>query len=101
MTVQTATSSFIPALADRRTAAVPAPRRVGLIACFRAWLARGRQARMLRDLDPRLARDIGIVPECDRAPEGFACDPRPLWGIGLSPYPMDMTPRWFRGQGRG
>jgi uncharacterized protein YjiS (DUF1127 family) len=95
MTVETATTSLIPAVADQRTAMIPAPQRAGLIASCRAWLVRRNHARVLRDLDPRLARDIGVVPACgDGTPEGFACDPRPLWGVGLPPCATDVAPPW-------
>jgi hypothetical protein len=64
-----------------------------LLARCRDWLRRRRYAACLRELDPRLALDAGVAPGwADRGPEGFALDPRPLWGIGLTPRPMDARP---------
>ena len=63
------------------------------------WLRRMRDARALRDLEPRLARDIGTAPGRDLPPEGFVVDPRPLWGVGLTPQPGNPLPPW-RGRGR-
>jgi hypothetical protein len=66
-------------------------RRVAL--SMRRWADRRR----LRDIDPHLARDIGVAPGWNRAPEGFVVDPRPLWGIGLTPEPVGELPRpWNR-----
>jgi hypothetical protein len=80
--------------AGRGATAVPARSRLGLLARCGAWLRRLNDARALRGIEPRLARDIGAAPGCDRCPDGFACDPRPLWGIGLTPQPMDVAPPW-------
>jgi uncharacterized protein YjiS (DUF1127 family) len=60
---------------------------------LRAWLRGIGHARALREMDAAQARDIGVAPGWDRAPEGFGVDPRPLWGIGLTPQPMDSTTR--------
>jgi hypothetical protein len=65
----------------------------GLPASVWQWADRRR----LREIDPHFARDIGVAPGWDRAPEGFVVDPRPLWGIGLTPQPMEhITPRQSR-----
>jgi hypothetical protein len=65
----------------------------GLLARCAYWLRCRRDATRLRDMEPYLARDIGLDPGCgDRGPEGFALDPRPLWGVGLTPQPMDTRP---------
>ncbi|MBD0274982.1 MAG: hypothetical protein ICV73_24035, partial [Acetobacteraceae bacterium] len=61
----------------------------GLLARCADWLRCRSDAARLREMDPHLARDIGLVPDCgDRGPDGFAVDPRPLWGIGLTPQPV-------------
>lgn len=81
-------------IARRLIGAIGAPRRAqpGLLARLRAWLRRREGAARLREMDPAQARDIGVPPGPDRPPEGFAVDPRPLWGIGLVPRPMDAAP---------
>jgi uncharacterized protein YjiS (DUF1127 family) len=56
------------------------------------WLRQRNDAARLREMEPHLAQDIGLAPGCDGRPEGFAADPRPLWGIGLTPQPFDATP---------
>jgi hypothetical protein len=61
----------------------------GLFAWYGERVRRLRDAETLAELDPRLARDIGAAPGCDRCPEGFTADPRPFWGIGLTPQPVD------------
>ncbi len=68
--------------------------RLTLLDRYGAWLQRRADAARLREIDPRLARDIGSAPGLDCAPEGFAVDPRPLWGIGQTPQPMDVVPPW-------
>src|SRR5687768_10296200 len=79
------------AAASRRPAAGAAAR--GLLARAGAWLRRMNETAALREMAPERARDIGLAPGCrDRAPEGYAMDPRPLWGIGLTPRPMDVDP---------
>lgn len=60
-----------------------------LLARYGAWISRRDDAARLAEMDPRLARDMGALPGPDRRPRGFAADPRPLWGIGLTPRPMD------------
>lgn len=75
-------------------AAAHRARRRGLLARCREWLRRRDDAARLREMDPRLARDIGVAPGGDRRPEGFAVDPRPLWGVGLTPWPVDARPPW-------
>jgi hypothetical protein len=58
---------------------------------------RGRQdARILRELDPHLALDVGAAVPLNRRPAGFLVDPRPLWGIGLVPQPIDPPPACIR-----
>jgi hypothetical protein len=61
----------------------------GLLARYGAWVRRLDDAAKLAELEPRLARDIGAAPGGDRPLEGFVADPRPLWGIGLTPQPVD------------
>ena len=61
MTVETATTLLIPAVADQRTAMIPAPQRAGLIASCRAWLRWRNDARALQGLEPHLARETGAV----------------------------------------
>lgn len=61
--------------------------RIDLLALYGAWINRMEDARRLREMDPRQARDIGCAPGGDHGPEGFAADPRPLWGLGLTPMP--------------
>jgi hypothetical protein len=80
------------------TPAVAAMRRLPglLLARPLGWLRRVQEVRALRALEPRLARDIGAAPARDRPPEGFVVDPRPLWGVGLTPQPSDVLPPWRR-----
>jgi hypothetical protein len=66
----------------------------GLLARCGAWLRHRNDAARLRDMEPHLARDMGVAPVCDGCPEGFAADPRPLWGIGLTPLPTSVSPPW-------
>jgi hypothetical protein len=61
----------------------------GLLARYGDWVRRLDDAARLAELEPRLARDIGAAPGGGRRPEGFAVDPRPLWGIGLTPQPAN------------
>jgi hypothetical protein len=97
MTVEIAHPSLIPSVARQSTTAMRAQHRFGLLTRCGMWLRRLNDTRALQGLDPRLARDIGVVPRYgDRGPEGFACDPRPLWGIGLTPQPLDVAPPWSR-----
>jgi hypothetical protein len=81
------------------SAAAPAPGVGTLLARCGAWLRCMNHAAALREIDPRMARDIGVSLPADRGPEGFAIDPRPLWGIGLTPLPMDTLPPWSRRRG--
>jgi hypothetical protein len=95
MSISTALPDAVPSSATgagRNVAASLAVVRDGLLARCRAWLARRDTTARLRDLDPHLARDMGVAPCGDGCPEGFATDPRPLWGIGLTPQPMDTQP---------
>ncbi|MCU0946171.1 MAG: hypothetical protein MUF65_12490 [Rubritepida sp.] len=69
---------------------------MALLKRYGAWLRRINDARALREMDAARARDIGATPGWDQAPAGFAADPRPLWGIGLTPQPMDGTAPWSR-----
>ena len=48
-------------------------------------------------MEPRQARDIGCAAGTERAPEAFAADPRPLWGLGLTPMPK--ASQEMRGKG--
>jgi uncharacterized protein YjiS (DUF1127 family) len=66
--------------------------RPSLLERYGAWLQRRQDAARLREMDPRSAADIGAAPGADRAPAGFAVDPRPLWRLGLAPMPMDTLP---------
>lgn len=50
-------------------------------------LRRMHDARAIQALEPRLARDIGAAVRSDCRPDGFTVDPRPLWGVGLTPQP--------------
>jgi hypothetical protein len=62
----------------------------GPLAACRAFLRRLADRARLRQLDARLARDLGL-PERGAAGapfEAFLVDPRPLWGIGLTPMPV-------------
>lgn len=68
----------------------------GLLARCAAWLRRAVDDPCLHEVEPRLARDMGATPAGDGRPEGFAADPRPLWGIGLTPQPMETDPPWRR-----
>jgi uncharacterized protein YjiS (DUF1127 family) len=72
---------------------------LGLLARYGAWMRRRDDAARLAEMDPRLARDIGAAPGGERRPEGFAADPRPLWGIGLTPQPMDGHAPWSAAAG--
>lgn len=75
--------------------AVREPRqRGGLLARYWLWLRNLEDAQRLREIEPHMARDVGVSPGADRCPDGFAVDPRPLWGIGLTPCPMDVPPAW-------
>lgn len=81
------------------SAAAPALNVGTLLARCGAWLRRVNHAAALPEMDPRMARDIGVSLRADHGPEGFAIDPRPLWGIGLTPAPMDTLPPWSRRRG--
>ena len=89
MAIQTTFADLLP-YADnaRRTATTPGAGR-GLLARCGDWLRQRNDAAYLREMEPHLARDIGVAPGRGPCPEGFAADPRPLWGIGLTPQPMD------------
>jgi len=58
------------------------------------WLRHRNDAARLRDMEPHFARDMGVAPVSDGCPEGFATDPRPLWGVGLTPMPTSVAPPW-------
>jgi uncharacterized protein YjiS (DUF1127 family) len=80
---------------------VASPRRpdsivLNLLARYGAWLCRFNDAAALREMEPHRARDIGVPPGCDRAPDSFVVDPRPLWGIGLAPQPIEAMPPWSK-----
>lgn len=75
--------------------AVKVPRAyTGLFARYCFWLRRLEDVQQLREIEPHLARDIGVSPGAHRCPNGYTVDPRPLWGIGLTPYPVDVLPAW-------
>jgi uncharacterized protein YjiS (DUF1127 family) len=102
MAIQITLSDVIPyATGARRIAKAPGvAARPGLLARCHAWLRLRNDMARLREMEPHLARDIGVAPGRDRAPEGFAVDPRPLWGVGLTPQPMDLrSPRAEHRQG--
>jgi uncharacterized protein YjiS (DUF1127 family) len=69
---------------------------LNLLARYGAWLCRLNDAAALREMEPHRARDIGVAPGCDRAPDNFVVDPRPLWGIGLTPQPTEAMPPWSK-----
>lgn len=60
---------------------------LGLAARLGALVRRLGDAARHSEMDPRLARDIGVLPDRHRGLEGFAVAPRPLWGVGLTPQP--------------
>jgi hypothetical protein len=94
--IESTLPGIIPAAGvARRTASAPgmAARRWLLARCG-DWLRRRNDAARLREMEPHLARDVGVAPGCDRGPEGFALDPRPLWGVGLTPRPTDVRSPW-------
>ena len=66
----------------------------GLIARWQTRRHNRQQRRILSELEPRLAHDIGIDPILSGAPSGYRIDSRPLWGIGLTPQPVDAAPSW-------
>jgi uncharacterized protein YjiS (DUF1127 family) len=66
----------------------------GLIARWQTRWQNRWQRRILSQLEPRLACDIGIDPILDDGPSGYRIDPRPLWGIGLTPQPIDAAHSW-------
>lgn len=73
--------------------------RAGFLQRCIAWLRHRDDLAWLREMDPRMARDMGATPASDR-PEAFAVDPRPLWGIGLTPQPTETSPPWSRDRRR-
>lgn len=91
--MSTSISLPMDALVSRPAADEPRGRG-GLFARYCTWLSRLQDAQRLREIDPRMARDISVSLGADRCPDGFAVDPRPLWGIGLTPRPMDVPPAW-------
>lgn len=83
--------------ADDRAADAPVARaatRPGLLARCAAWIRRMEGLQRLRDMEPHLARDIGVHPGQESCLGSFAVDPRPLWGIGLTPRPAEALPPW-------
>ncbi len=98
MTVQTALSALYVA-EPPRTKAVPS--RVGLLDRALAWLRQRADARILREVDPRMAIDVGIEPPRDPRPAGYVVDPRPLWGIGLTPMRVTDAPSTWGKAGAG
>jgi hypothetical protein len=90
--------------ADRvhRTAAAPRAAMPSiLLARCGHWLCRLNDTASLREMEPQLARDIDAAAGCNCGPEGFAVDPAPFWGIGLTPQPMDMAPPWSSNRRHG
>ncbi|AWV21549.1 hypothetical protein RADP37_00798 [Roseomonas mucosa] len=96
MTLRTmvAPLSFRAARWPGRRLALP---RIDLLALYGAWIGRMEDARRLSEMEPRQARDIGCAAGTERAPETFAADPRPLWGLGLTPMPK--ASQEMRGKG--
>ncbi|MDI3305636.1 MAG: hypothetical protein QJR07_00930 [Acetobacteraceae bacterium] len=92
MSDQIAVPFLVPA--SRRTARPTAG--AELLARCAAWLRWISDDSCPHGMEPRLARDIGATPAGDGRPEGFAADPRPLWGIGLTPQPTETDPPWRR-----
>lgn len=86
----------VPLAAAREATTAGPPARFGLLRRCGMWLRRLNTARALREIEPRLARDVGVSPGADRCPDGYAVDPRPLWGIGQTPRPvvLDALPAW-------
>jgi hypothetical protein len=83
-----------------------ASRRRPLAACREFLQLLADRARS-REVDARTARDLGLPPcGASGAPlDAFLVDPRPLWGIGLTPMPM-AAPRpphdaWSGGDATG
>ncbi len=80
-----------------RPLAEAVPSRAGLLDRGRAWLRQRATSRILKELDPHMALDVGVEPACDPRPAGYVVDPRPLWGIGLIPQRMTPAPpAWDR-----
>lgn len=67
--------------------------RTALAARCGDWMARLGGAGDRHEIEPRLARDMGVAARCNHRPAGFAVDPRPLWGIGLTPQPAALPSR--------
>jgi len=84
MNIATDTSAQLPGFQSSRSAADTGR---GFVWRSMTWIRQAADRRHLREMDPRLARDIGVARGWDRPPEGFVVDPRPLWGIGLTPQP--------------
>ena len=66
----------------------------GLFALCGNWLCQRNDDVRLHEMEVHLARDIGATPARGRCPEGFAVDPAPLWGVGLTPQPTDTRSPW-------
>jgi hypothetical protein len=58
--------------------------RLDLAAYCRRGISRYLAGGHIDALDPHMARDIGAFQR-NPMPEGYVVDPRPLWGIGLTP----------------
>ena len=101
MAISTTFPDVVPPTGEtRRAATAPSPAaRPGLFARCGGWLRRRDDARPpARDgaaPGARHRRRPGLRP----CPEGFAVDPRPLWGIGLTPQPMASSLRAERRKG--
>lgn len=87
-------SAFTARPGRQEVASGSARPRGGPLALYDGWVHRLNDARTLREMDPRMACDIGAPAGRDRCPDGYAVDPRPLWDIGLTPLPMGASPPW-------
>jgi len=73
MSDQIAVPFVIPA-GSRTTRPAPG---AGLLARCAAWLRRVNDNSSLHEVEPRLARDMGVKSACSGRPESFAVDPGP------------------------
>jgi hypothetical protein len=85
----TITLGRIAIIVTRIRASKPGP---GLWRRLLLWLRHRRTLVELQGAEPRMRRDIGLPPAPDPM-QGFAVDPRPLWGIGQTPQPRGEVPR--------
>jgi hypothetical protein len=80
---------------SRSSLAARARRDNSLLERYGAWLQRLSDAATVREIEPHRARDIGLSVCTDRCPDSFTVDPRPLWGIALTPHPTEESPPWI------